>query len=117
MESLKKPDVATNEASGLSNITSGNCNKNPVIRKDTKEYEILHALVSGKSLNRFQAARDHFDSCLNSTVSTLQSKGISIHRQFEKVPCVNSTKTVDVCRYSLLPSEIEKAEQLLGVTG
>ena len=115
MEPLKKPDVATNESSGLTNHTGGNCNKNPVIRQGTKEYEILNALVSGKSLNRFQAARDHFDSCLNSTISTLQSKGISIHRQFEKVSCVNGAKKADVCRYWLEPDQIEVANKLLGL--
>lgn len=113
MEQLKKPDVATNEASGLSNNTGDNCSKKPIIRKGTKEFIILSTLVAGQFLNRFEAARLH-DTCLNSTISTLQSKGISIHRQFEKVRCVNGTKTTDVMRYRLLPSEIEKVQRLLG---
>jgi len=115
MNQLKKPDVATNEPSGLSNNTGSNCSKKPVIRIGTKEHVILSALVAGQSLNRFEAARLH-DTCLNSTISSLQGKGISIHREFEKVRCVNGTKTTDVMRYRLLPSEIEKAEMFLGVT-
>jgi len=92
-----------------------NCNsKFSKVKKNTKEYVILAALASGRSLNRFEAIQLH-DTCLNSTVATLQSKGISIFREFEKVRCVNKTKTVDVMRYRLLPTEIEKAQKLLAV--
>ena len=114
MKQLKKPDKSFAAMSGLSNNTDSYCSKKPAIREGTKEHVILSALVAGQSLNRFEAARLH-DTCLNSTISKLQGKGISIHREFEKVRCVNGTKTTDVMRYKLLPHEIEKAERLLGV--
>jgi len=80
----------------------------------TKEHAILSALAVGQSLNRFEAIALH-DTALNSTISTLQSKGIRIHRVFEKVPCVHGTKKTDVCRYSLTPDQVPIAMELLGV--
>ena len=87
----------------------------PKVRKGTKEHAVLSALITGRSYNRFEAERELHDHCLHSTVSTLQGKGISIHRENEKVPCMGGEKLIDVKRYRLLPHEIEKAKRLLGV--
>lgn len=111
MTEIKKP--APTKTTGLENCNDTNSNTNPKIRKGTKEYAILSALASGRSLNRFQAMELH-DTCLNSTISTLQGKGIRIHRIFEKVPCVHGVKKTDVCRYSLTPDQLPKARELLG---
>jgi len=90
-----------------------NCNTK--VRKGTKEYSVLSALVEGRSFNRFEAARELSDWCLHSTVSTLQGKGILIHREFEKVPCLGGDKTTDVMRYRLLPDQLNIGRALLGL--
>ena len=117
MKPLKNPtDSGKSLAVGFQkNTDSNNTAKSPKVKPGTKEYLVLSALVTGKSYNRFDAERELFDHCLKSTVSTLQGKGISIHRESEKVPCMGGEKLVDVKRYCLLPSEIEKAQRLLGV--
>lgn len=111
-ENRKPAPLGQGEAGSDKNVTGGNCTKK--VRPDTKEHKILSALAAGRSLNRFEAIRLN-DTTLNSTISTLQSKGLFIDRKPEKVPCVNGTKTVMVCRYSLPETEIPKARQLLGL--
>ncbi|HCA6586550.1 TPA: hypothetical protein MXV30_005442 [Pseudomonas aeruginosa] len=77
---------------------------------------ILAYLLTGASLNRFEAEKlgDH---CLNSTISTLANKhGLSIGRQPEKVPN-RWGKSCTVTRYSLSPSEVELASQVLARLG
>ena len=83
--------------------------------KTTKLATILGLLVSGRSLNRFEAEHHH-DHCLNSTISTLQNgHDITIEREREKVPCLNGTATVSVSRYWLntKPDNIKRARDLL----
>ncbi len=107
--------LGVNQQAGLSESNADKSNKKiRRVKPGTKEHVILSAFVSGKSLNRFEAIKLH-DTALNSTVSTLQGKGIQIHRERETVPCVNGTKHVDVCRYRILPDEMVKARQLLVV--
>jgi len=87
--------------------------KAPKVKPGTKEFVILSVLAAGRSLNRFEAIRLH-DTALNSTISTLQGKGLTIDRKFEKVSCMDNTKKVDVCRYSLPHDQFGKAQQLMG---
>lgn len=108
---IEKP--ALTKTTGLENCNDTHSNTNLKIRKGTEQYAILSALASGRSLNRFQAMELH-DTCLNSTISTLQGKGIRIHRIFEKVPCIHGTKKVDVCRYFLKSDQLPIAMELLG---
>lgn len=66
-----------------------------------KKWErVLSALVSGKSFNRFEAARHLNDHCLHTTVSNIQRMGVSIHREFEVVRGYMGIDT-RVCRYWL----------------
>lgn len=113
MEPIKKPTGEASRPAGLSKSNADKPNKNSRIRKDSKLFKVLQALSTGKSFNRFEASRELSDWCLHSTVSTIQSRGIQVHRERETVPCLGGTKTTDVMRYRLLPGEIPKAIKLL----
>ena len=114
MNSNRKPAALGKGQTGLitdSNIKHSTKQK---VKEGTKEHVILSVLVDGQSLTRFDAIPLH-DTCLNSTISTLQSKGLRIHRVSVKVPCVNNTKKIDVMRYSLTADQLPKARELLGM--
>ena len=85
-------------------------------RKQPKIHRVLAALVTGRSFNRFEAQRELHDHCLHSTIAEIQTRfGIQVHRVTERVPCLDGNATADVKRYRLLPIEIAKARELLGV--
>jgi hypothetical protein len=87
--------------------------------KITKLETILGLLVSGRSLNRFEAEQHH-DHCLHTTVSTLQNgHGVTIERMFESVPCKRGTAWTRVCRYWLnnKPDNTQRARDLLAKLG
>lgn len=78
----------------------------------TKIARILAHLLAGASINRFEAERlgDH---CLPSTVAVLANRhGLIFQRQRERVPN-HWGKPCDVTRYSLPPSEHDKARKVL----
>lgn len=78
----------------------------------TKIARILAHLLTGASINRFEAERlgDH---CLPSTVAVLANRhGLIFQRQPEKVPN-RFGKPCTVTRYSLPPSEHDKARKVL----
>src|SRR5262245_42639838 len=75
---------------------------------------VLLALHEGETLNRFEAERLLHDHCLHSTVSTIQSKGVTIRRQLEKVPGFMGIPT-ECCRYWLAPESRQRARELLEV--
>lgn len=53
-------------------------------KQSTKKSIILAILMSGKSLNRFEA--EHFgDHCLHSTISELRNEGYLFHDEWEWV--------------------------------
>lgn len=84
-------------------------------KASTKISTILRALLSGQSLNRFEAENLH-DHCLHSTVSTLQNDfGIKIDRITEVVPCLRGRKRTPCRRYWLLrtPENLDAARALL----
>lgn len=66
----------------------------------TKEASILAILMSGRSLNRFEAepAGDH---CLNTTIANLRGKGYLFRDEWERVP-TRFGKTARVKRYFYL---------------
>lgn len=117
MTKLKNPtDSGESLAAGFQNkLSAKDSTKTHKVKPGTKVYGVLFALVQGYSFNRFQAERELNDHCLPSTVSALQGKGINIHREMEKVPCLGGTATTEVARYRLLPTEIAKAKKLLGL--
>jgi hypothetical protein len=76
---------------------------------------VLRAFLSGRSFNRFQAARDLHDHCLHSTVSAIEGKGVRIARKWEKVSGYQDIPT-DVTRYWLdtTGDNVIKARVLVG---
>ena len=93
MNTNRKPAALGKGQTGLITDSGNKSNtKQTRVKSGTKEHTILSALADGRSLNRFEAITLH-DTALNSTISTLQGKGLRIHRKFEKVSCVNGKKT------------------------
>lgn len=83
-------------------------------RHDTKLARVLSALASGRSLNRWEAAREYHDWCLHSTVSAIERRyGISVSRKEETVSGYRGHPT-RCCRYWLGPDEQTQARQLVG---
>lgn len=81
----------------------------------TKIARVLMHLLSGQSLNRFEAERNLGDHTLNSTISALHNDyGLSFARVPEKVP-TRWGKPCEVIRYSLPESQLEKARQALAM--
>src|SRR5690625_2160681 len=71
-------------------------------KPQTKINRVFLALASGRSYNRFEAARELHDTCLHSTVSAIQQRfDVQIHRSFEVVPGYQGAPT-HVCRYRLV---------------
>ena len=70
-------------------------------------------LLGGRTLNRFEAAREFRDSCLNTTISQLEKRGLTIHRKNETVP--GAFGPVHCCRYWLAPESRAHARALLGL--
>jgi len=113
METLKKPDVATNESSGLSNNTGGNCSKRPTKR------EMVLAWLIDKSERGFKVTRfdaEHIgDHCLNSTVSEIEHlDGVRISRKKTKRP-TRFNKAIDCNEYWIAESELMNARKALTV--
>jgi len=78
-----------------------------------KWQRVLRAFLTGRTLNRFEAATDLQDWCLHSTVSGLQRRNLVIHRRGESVP--GAFGPVYCCRYALAPESFEKARELLRI--
>ena len=78
----------------------------------TKSGVILHYLTLDGSLNRFDAQR-LYDSCLNSTISTLANEyGIIFDKHREVVPN-RAGKLSSVIRYKVAAESKDKALKLL----
>lgn len=79
----------------------------------TKIARVLAHLLTGASVNRFEAERlgDH---CLPSTVSRLQDHGLLIERQLEPVPNAWG-EPCHAARYRLPASERDKARAVLAL--
>lgn len=86
----------------------------PAPAQPRKWRRILCALVDGRTLNRFDAYRELRDSCLNTTVSQLERRGIRILRKPETVP--GAFGPVHCSRYRLDPASAERALELLGMS-
>ena len=82
-----------------------------------KRVRVLKALLTGRSLNRFEAARDPAvaDSCLNSSVAEFEGEGVRIDRVDEVVPGRHGPARVK--RYTLhrSPENVALVRALLGV--
>jgi len=88
-------------------------NSNTRTRRPLKWKRVLDAFLTGRSFNRFQAERELHDHCLHSTVSTLQSMGVTILRRMETVSGFMGCPT-EVMRYWLAAESHQRALKLLG---
>ena len=106
--SSQKNGPATDGAvdTGMGTSKQGNISATP-----RKWQRVLQAFIDGGSYNRFEAVRELGDWCLNSTVSELEQRGISISRRDEVVP--GAFGEVRCCRYWLAANSIEAAKALL----
>lgn len=86
----------------------------PRAAQPRKWARITRALLDGRTLNRFDANREHRDSCLNTTISQLERRGLTILRKNETVP--GAFGPVHVCRYWLAPESRARALELLGLS-
>jgi hypothetical protein len=91
-----------------------NESRHDVSRPPRKWERVLRALLSGQTVNRFEAERGLHDHCLHTTVSNLQAKGLVINRKMEQVPGYQGVPT-DCARYSLDVDSYERARHLLGI--
>lgn len=76
-----------------------------------KWVRVLRAFVDGGTFNRFDAYRELRDSCLNTTVSQIEARGVvmlrveeTVHGAFGLVRCM---------RYRLAPESFSHARELL----
>lgn len=104
----KSPKLAVTR-SGLENQTHVDNTTPP-----QKWARVLRALLTGRSFNRFEAARELSDHCLHSTVAGLSARCILILRHSESVPGFAGCPT-QVMRYQLdrTPENINRAATLL----
>lgn len=88
------------------------CKANNTTKPPSKIARILAHLISGASINRFEAERIG-DHCLNSTIAVLSNKyNLTIQRKSERVP----NGWGDPCiatRYSLPVSQQDNANAVL----
>ncbi len=92
---------------------NGATNSGLRVRPGTKIYNVLAALASGFSFNRFQAERELRDHVLPSTVQKIEALGIEVFHKPEVVPGFAGSR-VQTTRYSLTPNQRAKAKTLLG---
>lgn len=111
METLKKPDVATNEASGLSNKTKNNYSKQPTKRETVLAW-LIDESERGSKVTRFDAEYIG-DHVLNTSVSDIERlDGVTINRQPTKRP-TRFGKPVDCYEYWIAESELMNARKAL----
>jgi hypothetical protein len=72
---------------------------------------VLGALLDGRTLNRFEAARELRDHVLPTTVSQLEQRGLTILRKEETIP--GAFGPVRCARYWLDPASRVRALELL----
>lgn len=108
MEKEQSPAEGATSDAGVG--TTGRSERSATPRKWQR---VLQALVDGKTLNRFEAARELRDWCLNTTVSQLEKRGLTILRKDETVP--GHFGRVHCARYWLDPQSRARARELLGL--
>ena len=106
------PDALADAAPGQKQDTYSRHSTRPPL----KWKRVLRAFYEGEMLNRFEAERSLHDHCLHSTVSTIQAKGVTILRKFERVPGYMGIPT-ECCRYQIAPESRQRARELLGLPG
>ncbi len=77
-----------------------------------RKWERILRVLCNRSLTRFEAIADYHDTCLNSTVATIQRKGVRVDRHVEAIPGYQGA-SVRCCRYWIAKDQREAAERLL----
>jgi hypothetical protein len=108
MDDGKKGPAAGGTAAGVGQ-TTGPANHSATPRKWQR---VLRWFFDGGTLNRFDAYRELRDSCLNTTVSQIELRGVKILRKDETVP--GAFGPVHCCRYWISPESLQRARDLLG---
>ena len=110
------PAEKRSAASAATDPRSDQSKQHPVQPSATsrKWQRVLRALYNGRNLNRFEAARDLRDWCLNTTISQLERRGLTIARREESVP--GAYGDVRCCRYRLADESRARAAELLGIS-
>ena len=108
LQTKQSPALAATSPGSTSHIGHLHCNK-----PWPKWKRVLHALLDGRSLTRFEAERTVRDHCLNSTISELEGKGVRIDRREETVPGFAGMPT-RCKRYWLSEEGRHRAAELLG---
>jgi hypothetical protein len=112
MDNLRN-DKATGQGGNAGTANTSKIQSN-TIKPPRKWQRVLAAFVRGESLNRFEAAKQYHDTCLHSTVSGIQDRGVKIERKDETVPGYMRIPT-HVCRYWIAPDQRKAALNLLGI--
>ena len=99
--------------SGEAKAGCANSSATSALSQPRKWARVLRALVDGRTLNRFEAARELRDWCLNTTISQLEQRGITVLRHDETVP--GAFGAVRCCRYKIAPESVQFARGLLGL--
>lgn len=106
MTQKTSPAAGGSADTGMDETRQAKCSATP-----RKWQRILQAFVDGRTLNRFEAARELRDWCLNTTISQLEKRGVTILRRDETVP--GAYGVVHCCRYWIAPESIQCAQGLL----
>ena len=109
MDSRERPAEAGTSA-GRGQRHTGGAEHSATPRKWQR---VLAAFVEGRTFNRFDAYRELRDSCLNTTISQIEQRGVTILRREETVP--GHFGPVYVKRYWIAPDALQRAHELLGL--
>ncbi len=100
------PELA--DSKGAKNTSLKSKHSNRLIKRK----RVLDALLAGGSYNRFEAEKNLFDHCLNSTIAELgKLTGIRISRCWETVPGYLGAPT-HCKRYWIEPEEIARHQAI-----
>ena len=105
MDQKKRTDISANPSQAKSN-------SNTTTPRRTKNEACLLLLLRRKETHHFNAAKSYHESCLNTTVSKLQSEqGIMVARTYRPLP--NAMTNVPFAHYFLTGDNRIKAMKLV----
>lgn len=113
MSQYKSPAAGGTADTGSGKTTTGHTDGSATLppTQPRKWARVLRAFVEGRTFNRFDAYRELRDSCLNTTVSQIEARGVKILRREETVP--GAFGPVHCCRYWIAPEALQRARELL----
>ena len=115
MEATLTLEIDKTKATGRNQMAFESTTKKP--KYNTKKASMLRLFINlgERGLNCFEAANNHHDYVLRTTVSDLQRDyGLEFSRKYEQVPNAFKT-TTDCMRYWLDDINKAKAKSILGI--